>query len=53
MTSDSTAKASSGAHPAVPVEQGADWAGDKQYAENPDKPDPSTIAQVEILPEDK
>lgn len=47
MTAD-PAEAAPGAHPAVPVEEGSDWAGDKKYAENPNKPDPSTIAQVEV-----
>ena len=43
----------SGAHPARPVEEAADAGVNKQYADNPDKPAPSSVAQVEVLPEDK
>lgn len=35
------------------VSGAADAAADKKYADNPDKPDPTTVAQVEVLPEDK
>lgn len=41
-----------GVHPAVPVEKGADWAGNKEYKDNPDA-EPSAIAQLEVVPEDK
>jgi hypothetical protein len=30
-----------------------DWADSKVYKDNPDKPDPTSVAQVEVLPEDK
>lgn len=36
-----------GTQPAVPVEKADDAAVNKQYRDNPDKPDPSTVAQVE------
>ena len=52
VTSESKAEPASGAHPARPVEQADDWAGNRKYEENPDKPDPSTIAQIEVT-EDK
>jgi len=38
---------------APPIEQADDAAVSKKYAENTDKPDPSTVAQVEVLPDDK
>ena len=42
-----------GTHPAVPVHEGDDYVGDKQYKDNPDKESPDSVAQVEVLPEDK
>lgn len=38
---------------APPSSQADDYAGDKQYVENPDKPGPDSVAQLEVLPEDK
>jgi hypothetical protein len=35
-------------HPAVPVSEGADAADNQEFKDNPDKPDPTTIAQVEV-----
>jgi hypothetical protein len=46
-----SAEPSPGAHPALPVEQADDAAVNKKYADNPDKPDPSTIAQIEVTDE--
>lgn len=52
--SDPTVKSSSksdpaeGAHPARPVSEADDAAVNKKYADNPDKPDPTTVAQVEV-----
>jgi hypothetical protein len=51
VKSDSKAEPSPGAHPALPVEQADDAAVNKKYADNPDKPDPSTIAQIEVTDE--
>jgi hypothetical protein len=49
VTSASTGDAyPEGTHPAVSVSEGADSADEKKYAENPDKPDPTSIAQVEV-----
>lgn len=42
-----------GAHPALPVEEASDAAVNKEFKDMPDKPAPSSVAQVEILPEDK
>lgn len=42
-----------GVHPARPISEADDAAVNKSYKDNPDKPDPSTVAQVEVLPEDK
>jgi hypothetical protein len=53
VTSERTAESSAGWHPARPVEEADDWAGSKKYKEMPGKPDPSTVAQVEVLPEDE
>ncbi len=42
-----------GSHPIAPLAD-QDWsAQNKEYRENPDKPDPTTVAQVEIVPESK
>jgi hypothetical protein len=41
----------SGAHPARPVSEADDAAVNKKYADNPDKPDPSTVAQIEVTDE--
>jgi len=50
ISSDATAAAAEGTHPAVPVSEGADFAGDKKYADMPadQKDDPSTVAQIEV-----
>lgn len=48
-----TKKTDSGNTTAPPSEQASDYAGDKQYKDNPDKPSPDSVAQVEVLPEDK
>jgi len=37
-----------GSHPAVPIEEGANSATELRYAEHPDKPGPSTVAQIEV-----
>lgn len=47
----SPAEFAEGTHPAVPLDEGADWAGDKKYEDNPDKPHSSTVAQVEVVDE--
>ena len=36
---------------APPLEQADDYAGNREYADNPDKPSPDTVAQIEIVPE--
>ena len=48
VTSDATADAPEGSHPARPVDEAADAASSKKYKDNPDKPDPTTVAQVEV-----
>jgi hypothetical protein len=48
VTSDATADAPEGSHPARPVDEAADAASNKKYKDNPDKPDPTTVAQVEV-----
>lgn len=53
VSSDSAASNDSGAHPARPVQEADDYAGNKEYRDNPDKPAPDSVAQVEVLPEDK
>lgn len=37
---------------APPSHEASDWAGNKEYKDNPDKPAPDSVAQVEVLPED-
>jgi hypothetical protein len=46
-------KSDEGVHRAPAIEDAADSASEKKYADNPDKPGPSSVAQVEVLPEDK
>lgn len=53
VSSTSSTDAPEGTHEAVPVEEGADAAVDKKYKDNPDKPSPSTVAQVEVRPDEK
>ncbi len=52
VRSDSSAQASEGANPAPKVEEADHHAGQKKYRDNPDKPNPSTVAQVEDVPKD-
>lgn len=40
-----------GTHPARPVSETTFAAEKREYKDNPDKPDPSSIAQVEVVPE--
>lgn len=40
-----------GTHPPLPVEEADDAAVNQEFAENPDKPNDSSIAQVEVVPE--
>lgn len=47
ITSDAAGNALAGVHPALPIAEAADAAETRRYRENPDKPDPSTVAQVE------
>ncbi len=42
-----------GTHPAVAIEEGADAAVNITYAENPDKPNESTVANVEVIDDEK
>lgn len=44
-----------GAHEAPPIHEADDYAGDRKYVDMPDadKPAPETVAQYEVLPEDK
>ena len=37
-----------GTHPLRPLSEQVDAATNKSYKDNPDKPDPTTIAQVEV-----
>lgn len=41
-----------GTHPARPIDEADHSATQKKYKDNPDKPDPSTVAQVEEVPAD-
>jgi hypothetical protein len=45
--------AESSVSPAPPVHEADDGAPIGTYKDNPDKPDPSTVAQVEEVPADK
>jgi hypothetical protein len=47
VSSNSTAEPTAGVHEARPVEQADDYAGNKSYSDNPDKPSPDAVAQVE------
>lgn len=38
-----------GTHPARPASEVTHSAANKQYRDNPDKPDPTTVAQVEVV----
>lgn len=42
-----------GTHPARPASEVEHAADRRTYKDNPDKPDPTTIAQVEVTDEDK
>lgn len=44
-----------GAHPARPIDEAADSATDRVYRDLPDdeKPAPSTVAQLEVRPEEQ
>ncbi len=49
VTSKSAADdGTAGVHPAVSISEGADNATYRKYKENPDKPDPTSIAQIEV-----
>lgn len=37
-----------GTHPLRPLETVSDSASNLKYADNPDKPDPSTVAQIQV-----
>lgn len=41
-----------GTHPARPASE-TFHGQEREYKDNPDKPDPSTIAQVEVRPDEK
>jgi hypothetical protein len=41
-----------GTHPARPASEVTHAADGRSYEDNPDKPDASSIAQVEVLPEE-
>jgi hypothetical protein len=41
-----------GTHPALPASEVTYSADKREYKDNPDKPDPTSIAQVEVLPEE-
>lgn len=51
--SSSTRRKDSADTTAPPSEQASDYAGDKEYRDNPDKPSPDSVAQVEIVPEER
>ena len=40
-----------GTHPPRAVSEADHHVGQFEYKDNPDKPDPSTIAQVQVVPE--
>lgn len=40
-------------HDAVPVSEGADAADNQVFKDNPDRPDETTIAQVEVTEDDR
>lgn len=46
-------EATEGAHPAPPIHEAADYAGDREYVDAPDKPAPEAVAQHEVVPGDK
>lgn len=48
VTSEATAEFPDGAHPARPLSEVTGSAENRKYADNPDKPDPTTVAQVEV-----
>jgi hypothetical protein len=37
-------------HPARPINEADDYAGDRKYEDNPDKPAPDSVAQIEVPP---
>ena len=52
ITSETTGPAyPEGTHPARPASEVTHSADKIKYEDNPDKPDPSTIAQVAIIPD--
>lgn len=55
VTSEATAESTGGAHPARPINEADDYAGDRKYVDMPEdmKPAPETVAQLEVLPEDE
>lgn len=48
VTSERGVEYPEGTHPARPVSEVQDSAESRTYKDNPDKPDPSTVAQVEV-----
>jgi hypothetical protein len=53
VTSEVTGPRVPGGHaPRAPGVGGHHSADKREYKDNPDKPDPSSIAQVEVLPEE-
>lgn len=53
VTSDSGApEYPEGTHPARPASEVSHSADRIKYKDNPDKPDPSTIAQIAVIPDD-
>ena len=41
-----------GTHPARPASETEHAASKLKYADNPDKPDPTTVAQIQEVPDD-
>lgn len=41
-----------GTHPALPASEVTHSADKREYKDNPDKPDATSIGQVEVLPEE-
>ena len=52
VTGNASAEPSAGWHPARPVEEASDAAVNRRYEEMPGKPDPSTVAQIEVPPDE-
>lgn len=53
ITSDATSPDfPEGTHPALPASETEHAASKLKYSDNPDKPDPTTVAQVQDVPDD-